>query len=184
MSKTFKYHGIDCLINHDAAFDNAWLPKREHIRNFIDMVAALRGLPPPEFEMCSFMDVEFDKLPKNIIRSIKRNGLCIESPYVMSMIGKAGGTVAHTCRTSACALGTAAYAGIGSCSVHGDWGTYSQKTFGFTSGYSDSDVWNFLFSDSWSGVDNTPEGAAARVLYLITNGFGEVSQADRQSRTN
>ncbi len=35
----------------------------------------------------------------------------------------------------------------------------------------DLDTWTFLFAWQWSRVDNTPQGAAKRILYYLENGL-------------
>ena len=34
----------------------------------------------------------------------------------------------------------------------------------------DSRVWNYLFSGGWGCIDNTPQGAAARILHFLSHG--------------
>lgn len=67
------------------------------------------------------------------------------------------------CGTSACAAGHGPIS-TGKVRRHGeDWGQYIARVFGtIPTNYS----W-FLFSAWWTEVDNTPQGAAARIAHLV-----------------
>ncbi len=48
-----------------------------------------------------------------------------------------------------------------------DWKATSEKYFVDPV----SDAWGWMFSSYWSDVDNTPQGAALRICWYITNGL-------------
>lgn len=69
---------------------------------------------------------------------------------------------------------------LGHCTVleTGEFPRFTSGSIDFTAweesftGTSD-DEWNWCFSDNWSETDNTPEGAALRIEWLIKNGLPE-----------
>lgn len=73
----------------------------------------------------------------------------------------------NECGTVCCAAGHGPQAGI---LKHKDesWIGYINRVFGicFIQNY-----WNFLFCLEWAYVDNTPKGAAKRIIYLLENGL-------------
>lgn len=50
------------------------------------------------------------------------------------------------------------------------WSSYVERVFGFPP---DSDEFRWLFSPEWARQDNTPQGAAKRIDYLLANGLPE-----------
>lgn len=66
---------------------------------------------------------------------------------------------------SACALG---YGAVLLKSRVDLWSQCADELFGIS--YADAE-WPWLFCDEWSGVDNTPTGAAKRILSLLYNGL-------------
>jgi hypothetical protein len=88
--------------------------------------------------------------------------------------------LANECGTVACALGHGPAAGI--CFTPDDNRSWWQYAFNhYTDG--DMDLWNWLFSDRWYSVDNTHQGAAARIRYVlagnkIDDGFAIPSEFD------
>ncbi len=69
----------------------------------------------------------------------------------------------YACGTSACAVGHGPAAGIPMLWVGArpeSWLEYQSRAFG-------PDVYEALFHGSWSNVDNTPHGAAARIAYVL-----------------
>ena len=68
------------------------------------------------------------------------------------------------CGTVACALGHAPNVpGIPKPLVEGEnWYAYSDRVLGL----GDKD-WEWCFSSDWAEVDNTPQGAATRIRYLL-----------------
>ncbi len=71
------------------------------------------------------------------------------------------------CGTIGCAVGHGPYAGIPK-SKDEIWSFYSYRVFGL-----EDDYWDFCFSDIWGMVDNTPHGAAKRILVLLDSGLPE-----------
>lgn len=71
----------------------------------------------------------------------------------------------HDCGTVACAIGHGPWAGL---PVENDrsWFDYSERVFGISNW-----AWNWCFAADWRGVDNTPAGAAKRILHLIKHGL-------------
>lgn len=68
-----------------------------------------------------------------------------------------------TCGSVGCAVGHGPYAGIPKKSAE-DWFSYQRRVFGAGSGQ-----WVTFFSLGWVSVDNTPRGAARRILYSLAN---------------
>ena len=73
----------------------------------------------------------------------------------------------HNCGSAACAIGYGPAAGVKVIETDKEWDTYSERVFGFSCL---SDAWNFMFSGVWTSYDNTPEGAARRINYVIEHG--------------
>lgn len=87
------------------------------------------------------------------------------------------------CPTVACCLGFGVAAGIEPLPCE-SWGAYAERCFGSANainlGLEDEDLmdrsagmrlWNFLFSSGWVEVDDTREGAAARIRYALDRGL-------------
>ncbi len=71
------------------------------------------------------------------------------------------------CGTSACALGHAPFVtGLPKPNEKENWSYYSERIFDM-SYYSDE--WGWCFSCQWASVDDTPQGAAARIKHLVKN---------------
>lgn len=70
------------------------------------------------------------------------------------------------CGTVGCTAGHGPYAGIPKEFGEG-WGNYILRSFGV---HVMDDAWDFLFSVWWSETDNTPTGAAKRILYFLKYG--------------
>lgn len=78
------------------------------------------------------------------------------------------------CGAVACAVGHGPAAGIPA--RHGeDWNEYSDRMFDLF-----EDDWQWCFSPLWLTVDDTPQGAAKRIRYLLEHGVPEdfVEQID------
>ncbi len=70
---------------------------------------------------------------------------------------------AYKCGSVGCAIGHGPHAGIPK--VRGvTWETYSVNVFGLE--YV-SKMWNWCFSCEWDTYDNTPDGAASRIEWLL-----------------
>ncbi|MDH7796400.1 MULTISPECIES: hypothetical protein [unclassified Beijerinckia] len=74
----------------------------------------------------------------------------------------------HECGTVACAAGHGPAAGIEPIKKDESWTTYVRRHFGLSL-FSDEGMW--LFSGSWERSDNTPEGAARRIYWLLDEGL-------------
>jgi len=79
------------------------------------------------------------------------------------------------CGTTACALGHAPSAGIITLENE-TWEEFSKRVFGIAD--DDRDIvageftkdWEWLFSENWQYIDNTPHGAAARIFIYLYGG--------------
>jgi len=82
------------------------------------------------------------------------------------------------CNSVACSVGHAAT--IFPPLVGESWEDFSERVFDIDPC---SLEWDFLFSEGWIDVDNTPFGAAQRIRYLIKDKleFGEDEMHDMQS---
>ncbi len=76
------------------------------------------------------------------------------------------------CGTVGCAVGHGPYAGIPKTTSEG-WGAYSMRVF--IPSKSD-DAWMFCFDDVWAHIDNSPQGAAKRIRYLLKHGSDAVEE--------
>ena len=56
---------------------------------------------------------------------------------------------------------------------------YSKWSEKFTKLSRYSPEWSWCFSSDWEGVDNTPEGAAKRIRYLVNHGLPENHREQR-----
>ena len=68
------------------------------------------------------------------------------------------------CGSVGCAVGHGPYAGI-SKDPEETWAEYTERAFDL-----DMNEFRWCFSGLWAQYDNTPEGAAARIRYLLKNG--------------
>lgn len=83
-------------------------------------------------------------------------------------IQRSGGDEETDCGSVGCAIGHGPYAGIHK-SEHESWRDYGNRCF-ITDDFSKS-CFTFLFSADWWSVDNTPQGAARRIDYVIEHGL-------------
>lgn len=125
----------------------------EQRANLAKLAAYLRTLPPeyPDFAMDQFV----------------------------AGIGGSGGSLVSTpeCGTAACAAGHGPLAGVPF--VEGEtWGRYSRRAFINASPFAANDAWDWCFAATWSNVDNTAHGAAARIEWMLKNGVPD--NADEQ----
>lgn len=70
----------------------------------------------------------------------------------------------NRCGTVACALGHGPAAGIIPDDLGISWEEYSSY---FINEDFEDGLWPFLFSDDWTGIDNTPQGAAKRIYWIL-----------------
>lgn len=73
----------------------------------------------------------------------------------------------NMCGSAVCAIGHAPYAGIPK-KPNEDWVDYSQRVFDIR-----SVEWIWCFSEGWSKSDNSPQGAAKRINWLLNHGLPE-----------
>ena len=71
------------------------------------------------------------------------------------------------CGTVACAAGHGPAAGVRMMKAE-DWVEYVDRVFGESVAQ-----WYWCFCDCWGSTDNTPQGAAARIRYMLENGVPE-----------
>lgn len=70
------------------------------------------------------------------------------------------------CGTIGCAAGFGPYAGIPKNSNE-DWYDYTTRVF--LSSDSGWNAWDWCFNADWARKDNTPQGAAKRILWMLNN---------------
>ena len=76
-----------------------------------------------------------------------------------------------SCNTAGCAVGHAPYVqGLPKPYDEEEWEEYSERIFEMEW---ESDEWEWCFGSEWEHVDNTPHGAAKRILQLISTGLPE-----------
>ena len=68
------------------------------------------------------------------------------------------------CGTVACAIGHGPAAGI-KAKQEEPWSCYEERVFALT-----SSQWDWCFHSEWRFTDDTPQGAAKRILYMLENG--------------
>jgi hypothetical protein len=75
----------------------------------------------------------------------------------------------HDCGTAGCALG---YFPMWIPPQEGEkhWSDYEARVTGLGSSYGNGS-WGWCFGADWAGIDNTPQGAARRILHLLDNGL-------------
>lgn len=102
----------------------------------------------------------------------------------------------NDCGTIGCALGHAPLIpGLEpikddfNCHANGDlinlmWDRYCMRVFGIASRYINSPAWTFLFYGRWRHFDNTPQGAAKRIRFLVKHGRPPVDRLEYASEFN
>lgn len=96
--------------------------------------------------------------------------------------------VDHICGSAGCALGWSPAIMLGS-----TFRRYKSRSSSFFQLFSriiskeyfgidpDKNTWVYLFSGLWSWTDNTPQGAAARILYFLDHGVPGWFDGDRDA---
>lgn len=79
--------------------------------------------------------------------------------------------VVNVCGSICCAVGHGPSAGIAPLQTDDNWFTYSRRTL--LDFDEENDAWSWCFDDLWANRDNTPEGAACRIEYLLDVGLPE-----------
>jgi len=86
------------------------------------------------------------------------------------------------CGSVACAIGHGPKAGIEPFNGE-DWFDYTDRAFVMHDGDgANDDPFQWCFGCSWHAVDNTPHGAAQRILCMLESGVPENSRAQRLGR--
>jgi hypothetical protein len=163
--KVHTYRGISFTVPSRC---EGFSPSLKRIENLLDMAAALRNGPPPAFGMANYArvlvdDEEIYNQFSDTVKEFLGYGGSVSNPINLTKIREEK----NICGTSCCALGTAAWHGIGRMTRDMDWEQYSAKNYGMKFG---SELWLFLFGGDWRYADDTPEGAAARILKFVTEG--------------
>ena len=75
------------------------------------------------------------------------------------------------CGTVGCAIGHGPDAGIVKWKNE-DWVKYSFRNFGSEyDPFQEDELFDWCFSSDWENIDNTPDGAAKRILYMLEKGI-------------
>lgn len=94
-----------------------------------------------------------------------------ERPFDMKLYRGDGGKPSdpHDCETVGCALG---YFPMWIPAQEGEkrWNDYEARATGLGLSYGGS-AWIWCFGMDWAGIDNTPQGAARRILHMLDNGL-------------
>lgn len=80
-----------------------------------------------------------------------------------------GDSMKTICGTIGCAVGHGPYAGIEKISGE-SWYNYSIRQFGLKDGGHPL-YWQWCFAEMWVNLDNSPQGAAKRILWLLDKGL-------------
>lgn len=80
------------------------------------------------------------------------------------------GFVKYECGTVACAVGHGPGAGIAPQRLDCSWARYSDRVFGATT-MDDDMVHRWCFDQTWESCDNSPTGAAQRIIYMLEYGI-------------
>ena len=75
----------------------------------------------------------------------------------------------HECGTVGCAIGHGPAAGIKIPDGCYGWSKYAERMFGMDSSEYMEEAFTYMFASSWKWYDNTPEGAARRILAFLDN---------------
>jgi hypothetical protein len=62
-----------------------------------------------------------------------------------------------------------------------DWNDYCERVFGLEP---DTDAWDYLFGSEWHEWDNTPTGAAKRIMYFLKRGVPSEAFEDTVKKYN
>lgn len=86
--------------------------------------------------------------------------------------------VVRDCQTAACAVGHAAM--IFDHEPEESWNTFATRLFGVDNchddGHVQTDTFSFLFGSDWSSRDNTPKGAAQRIIFALREGVPNMTE--------
>ena len=82
---------------------------------------------------------------------------------------------ARHCGSAGCAVGHGPHAGIPKTTSE-DWGAYSKRVFIPKGIHGNAAIWEWCFRARWSAIDNSPQGAAKRIRYLLKHGSDAVEE--------
>ena len=102
--------------------------------------------------------------------------------FDMSIYSESDNDVAcdnRECGTAGCAIGWAPVAGIAPLENE-EWSDFSDRTL--IIGWTDADAWSWCFCMDWLGTDNTPHGAAKRIIWLLLYGLPDDWESQMQGR--
>lgn len=137
--------------------------KKKYIVNLEKLADLLeRQVPPPRFEMGHYLENAKLSIYQDYNSDLTKKGAVNKRTY-------------NHCGTSACAVGHGPLAGIRKYHTE-NWDQYSSRVFGIDSYGTD---WDYLFDGSWSRTDNTPNGAAARIRFLLAEGLPDDAYRQR-----
>lgn len=135
-------------------------------RNLIDLAAVLREVPPPKFDMSDFAVTTSSKA-ETFLSAHPKLKIASGSLNPRETLKLAAIDEKNICGTSCCAVGTAAFRGIGKPKEYHNFFDYAVGAF---AAHEWSVRFDWLFGCSWDSYDNRPLGAAARILYLVETG--------------
>lgn len=140
-----------------------------------NLLKLARGLltqtPPPRFGMQSYMTFKNEGYVSDtyLDGNFYSTDVAISKPDIYTD---------PKCGTVACAAGHGPLYGMKKRKDE-EWSDYVYRVFlpladaSYDAYFFRSAVFDWLFSAHWSDTDNTPKGAAARILYLLDNGLPE-----------
>ena len=88
----------------------------------------------------------------------------LKAGFSMEKYSEAGAEYKPVCGSVGCAIGHGPHAGIPK-NASESWDAYETRVFGL-----ELDVWRWCFSSRWTQIDDTPQGAAKRIRYLLEHG--------------
>lgn len=94
----------------------------------------------------------------------------LKAAFNMAIFGSHPARGNTYCGSVGCAVGHGPYAGIDKMPEE-VWGQYTQRVFGFLGEGLHDYRWYWCFGAEWAPVDNTPYGAATRILWLLEKGL-------------
>lgn len=92
--------------------------------------------------------------------------------FQLGSVLKTEGFVKYECGTIACAVGHGPGSGIAPIPADCTWQRYAARCFGADRA-ADDIVHAWCFDSNWSFLDNSPTGAAQRIIYMLNHGVPE-----------
>ena len=123
---------------------------------------------PEELGLTSKQVANFRKLERFLWRPLPSATTFDMRTYLMRATGqecRPDASTSSECGTTRCALGCGPLAGVPVGSADG-WTEYCSRNFCG----SRTATWNWVFHPQWSWVDNTRQGAANRIRWLLEHG--------------